>query len=90
MVIVSGFVEANSIDDVQNVSEEIKKKNISVTDTKEEKVVFLIEKEDIAQVKLDLDSINDLDGVRSVYLAYYSIDGDVDENEFKEYPKGNA
>jgi len=90
MVIVSGFVEANSVDDVENVSEALKEKSISVTDTKEEKVVFLIEKEDVAEVKLDLNSMKDIKGVRNVYLAYYSIDGDVGENEFNEYPRSNA
>ncbi|MBZ0157867.1 MAG: chaperone NapD [Alphaproteobacteria bacterium] len=75
MIFASGFVEANGIEEVGRVLDTLRERNIEVTDMKEEKLVFLIERETVGQVKEALESLKDIEGVRSVYLAYYSLEG---------------
>ncbi len=75
MIVASGFVEANELDDVERVVNELKIRGIEVNEVNEEKVVFLVERETMAAVKAELDSLKDIDGVRNVYLAYYSLEG---------------
>ncbi|HAK88589.1 MAG: hypothetical protein A2X55_05370 [Nitrospirae bacterium GWB2_47_37] len=79
MVVASGFIEANQAGDAEKVSEELKTRSIEVTDMKGEKVVFLVERETVGEIKKILDSLRDIDGVRSVYLAYYSLEGSDEE-----------
>jgi nitrate reductase NapAB chaperone NapD len=75
MTVASGFVVANEPADVKNVVESLKAGNIEVNDIKEDRITFLIERETVNEVKSVLDSLKDIDGVRSVYLAYYSLPG---------------
>lgn len=75
MIVASGFVEANELNDVERVVNELKIRGIEVNEVNEEKVVFLVERETMAEVKAELDSLKDIDGVRNVYLAYYSLEG---------------
>ncbi|MEW6408621.1 MAG: chaperone NapD [Nitrospirota bacterium] len=74
MIIASGFVEVNELNDVERVVSELKMREIEVNEVREEKIVFLVERETIAEVKAELDSFKDIDGVRNVYLAYYSAE----------------
>ncbi|MCL4455947.1 MAG: chaperone NapD [Nitrospirae bacterium] len=75
MVVASGFIEANQAGDAEKVALELKQREIEVSDMKGEKVVFLIERETAAEIKKTLDSLKDIEGVRSVYLAYFSLEG---------------
>ncbi len=75
MIVASGFVEANEPEDVEKVVESLKAGNVEVTDVKEDRITFLIERETISEAKGVLDSLKDIEGVRSVYLAYYSLPG---------------
>jgi nitrate reductase NapAB chaperone NapD len=75
MVIASGFIEANGVNDVERVVDELKTRGVEVNEVKDEKIVFLVERETAQEVKNSLDSLKDIDGVRSVYLAYYSLEG---------------
>lgn len=74
MVVASGFVEANDAGEVDKVIVALKERGAEVSDVKEEKVVFLVEKESIGEVKDSVESFKHIDGVRSVYLAYYSLE----------------
>jgi nitrate reductase NapAB chaperone NapD len=75
MIVASGFIEANDMKDVEGVVDELKAKGVEVNEIKEDKIVFLIERDTVSEVKNSLDSLKDIDGVRNVYLAYYSLEG---------------
>jgi nitrate reductase NapAB chaperone NapD len=74
MPVASGFIEANTLEDVDRVISVLLQRGTEVHEVKGGKVVFLVEKETLAAVKAVLESLNALDGVRSVSLAYYSLD----------------
>ena len=75
MIIASGFIELNEINDVEKVIPELKTRGVEVNEIKEDKIVLLVERETAAEAKKTLDSLKDIDGVRNVYLAYYSLEG---------------
>ncbi len=75
MIVASGFIEANDAKDVESVVDELKSRGLEVNEVKDEKIVFLIERETASEAKNSLDSLKDIKGVRNVYLAYYSIEG---------------
>jgi nitrate reductase NapAB chaperone NapD len=75
MIVASGFIETNEIKDVEKVVIELKTRGVEVNETKDEKIVFLVERDTASEIKKSLDALKDIDGVRNVYLAYYSIEG---------------
>ncbi|MEW5746676.1 MAG: chaperone NapD [Nitrospirota bacterium] len=75
MIVASGFIEVNEERDVETVVKALEEREVEVTDRKDEKIVFLIEREATGQVKETLDSLKNIEGVRSVYLAYFSLEG---------------
>ncbi len=81
MIIASGFIETNDIKDVENVVAGLKTIGVEVNEVKDDKIVFLVEKETVSEVKNSLDSLKDINGVRNVYLAYYSLEGSDEDIE---------
>lgn len=79
MILASGFVEANGEKDVARVSAELAAVDVEITETRKERLIFLIEREEVREVKRVLESLKDFDGVRAVYLAYYSMEGSDEE-----------
>ncbi|MEK7379485.1 MAG: hypothetical protein AAB075_00575 [Gemmatimonadota bacterium] len=79
MVIASGFLEVNELNDVERVLGELKLRGVRIEGVNEEKVVFLIEKETITDAKIEIDSLNGIEGIRNVYLTYYSMEGAEEE-----------
>ncbi len=75
MIVASGFIEANDMKDVEMIVDELKARGVEINEVKDEKIVFLVERETVSDVKNSLDSLKDIDGVRNVYLAYYSLEG---------------
>ncbi|MBI4681551.1 MAG: hypothetical protein HY757_00375 [Nitrospirae bacterium] len=80
MVIASGFIEVNGSEDAEKVVNELKMRSIEVNEVNNEKVVFLIERETMARIKNDMELIKDINEVKNVYLAYYSIEGADEES----------
>lgn len=74
-MIASGFIEANGLQDVDRVVDELRRRGVEVNETSGEKIVFLVERSSEGEVKSEIESLKEIDGVRNVYLAYYSIDG---------------
>lgn len=74
MVIASGYIELNSEEMMNSVLEILKKTNVEITKAHEDRIVFLIERESSAETKKTLESLKDIDGVRNVYLAYFSLE----------------
>ena len=82
MLIASGYIEAHDEGHVDIVVNDLKRRNIEVTDVNEEKVVFLIERDTTVEMKRELDTLKDVEGARGVYLTYYSLEGaDVNASE---------
>lgn len=79
MIVASGYVEAHGPDDVNGVVTRLRGRKIEVPETEEERIVFLIERETAGEVKQELDMLRDIEGVRGVYLAYFSLDGGDEE-----------
>ncbi len=75
MIVASGFIEVNSIEDIERIKKELDSKRVEVTDINGNKIVFLIEREMVSQIKESLESLKDVEGVQNVYLAYYSLEG---------------
>jgi nitrate reductase NapAB chaperone NapD len=48
---------------------------MEVSEVLKAKIVFLIERDTIGAVKFELDAIRNIDGVKNVHLAYYSLEG---------------
>jgi nitrate reductase NapAB chaperone NapD len=90
MIVASGFVEVNGLDNVEKIMNELKSRSIEVSEVKDEKVVFLIERKDMEVVKAELDSLKDIDNVKNVHLAYYSLEGSDEGPDFKDRGAGNA
>jgi nitrate reductase NapAB chaperone NapD len=74
MIIASGFLETNEPADNGKVIWTLREQEVEVNEVKDEKIVFLIERETASEVKSVLDSLKDIEGVRNVYLAFYSIE----------------
>lgn len=75
MIVASGFIEANTIDDVQGIISELNIYNVEVKEINNDRIVFLIERETSKEVRQILDSLKFIDNVRNVYLAYFSLEG---------------
>lgn len=75
MIVASGFVEANEEQDVARVVDSLRQRGFEVSETRAEKVVYLIEGENAGKVRSQIDALKDLPGVRSVYLTYFSLEG---------------
>lgn len=75
MIIASGFVETNESEDVEAVIKILQAKGIDVGEVKGEKIVYLIERETSDLVKRDIECLKDIEGVRNVYLTYFSLEG---------------
>lgn len=75
MIVASGFVEVNEEKDAERVAEAIRARGFEVCEVNGEKVVYLLEREQPGDVRPEIDALKQIDGVRSVYLAYFSLEG---------------
>lgn len=80
MIIVSGFIEVNDRKAIPSIIEALKERNVEVHDIKEEKIVFLMER-DLegmpgveGRIRRELDSLKEIEGISNVYLAYFCYD----------------
>ncbi len=83
MVVASGFIEVNTTDDIKPVTDELESRQVEVDTVENDKIVFLIERDTLGDAKAVFEQLKYIDGVRNVYLAYYSLDG-ADENAAQE------
>lgn len=75
MIIASGFLDVIDITEVESVIEKLRNRNVEVPSFKDDRIVFLIERSTAQEVKKELESLKDLDGVKNVYLSYFSLEG---------------
>lgn len=81
MLVASGYVEVNEESELEQVKASLEAANIEITETRGIKIVFLIERDQAGEVKAALDSLKDIPGVRTVYLAYYSLECSDEEKD---------
>jgi nitrate reductase NapAB chaperone NapD len=75
MIIASGFVELNDTNDIEMIIGDLIAHGVEVSETKDGRIVFLIEKESTEEIKRAMDSLKEIDGIRNVNLAYYTLEG---------------
>jgi nitrate reductase NapAB chaperone NapD len=75
MIVASGFIEVERKVNIENVVDELKKRNLEINEILKTKIVFLVERETIGAVKSELDLLKEISGVKNVHLAYYSLEG---------------
>jgi nitrate reductase NapAB chaperone NapD len=90
MIIASGFVEVDGLHNVEKVMSELKRRGLEVNEVEEVKVTFLIERETVGAVKTELNSLKDIEDVRNVHLAYYSVEGADEGSELEGNEMGSA
>ncbi len=81
MLVASGYVEVNEENELEQVKAALEADQIEVTEAQGVKIVFLIERERAKEVKAALESLKDIPGVRTVYLAYYSLECSDEEKD---------
>lgn len=80
MVIASGFIEVNKLNEMEQIVNELRMRKIEINEINNNKIVFLIERETMDKVKKDFEPLKDINGVNNVHLAYFSIEGADKEN----------
>lgn len=74
MVVASGYLEVNGIHNVGKIVNELKRREISINDIAEEKIMFLMERENVDVIKSEIALLKEIGEVRSVHLTYYSVE----------------
>jgi nitrate reductase NapAB chaperone NapD len=74
MVFASGFIEVEDIDMLSEVENEVRDRSVEVSGIHQDRILFLIERENSTDTKRALESLKVIKGVRNVYLAYFSLE----------------
>lgn len=83
MIVASGFIEIDGESQMEHVVRELKTRDLEINEVLKTKVVFLIERESIGEVKTELDSMKNINGVKNVHLAYYSLEGTDEDSDLQ-------
>jgi nitrate reductase NapAB chaperone NapD len=90
MIVASGFVQLTESGNIETIADEMRRRGIEVNDTKEDKIIFLIERETVNETKSELDALRGVEGVKSVNLAYFSTEGADEGPDIEIEGMGNA
>ncbi len=74
MVVASGYLEVIGIHNVVKIVNELKRREISINDIAEERILFLMERENVDVIKSEIALLKGIEDVRSVHLTYYSVE----------------
>jgi nitrate reductase NapAB chaperone NapD len=74
MIVASGFIELQGIHSAGKVILELKKRGIAVDDFRSDRIIFLIERDSIEDVRTEIRSLKLLEDVQNVHLTYYSME----------------
>ncbi len=90
MFITSGYVELHDINSIDSFADRMLDMGIEVTDIKDDKIVFLIERKTTAEVRREVDNLKSFEDVKNVSIAYYTVDGamegeDIEVKNFKTH-----
>ncbi len=82
MYITSGFVELLDINNVDAFADRMLDRGIEVTDIKDDRIVFLIERNSTAEVRKEINDLKSLEDVKNVYVAYYTTEDATKGDDF--------
>jgi len=74
MIFASGVVEIAGSLNIDKMIEELRNRGLVIDGIEEEKVSFQIERKTIGDVKSEMNSLKDVDGVNNVHITYYSLE----------------
>ena len=74
MIVASGYVEAKGLNNLDKVLNELRTRGIEINEINEDKIVFLFERNNIDSLRAELDSLRNIEYIKDVYLAYYSLE----------------
>ncbi|RJR18740.1 MAG: hypothetical protein C4581_05990 [Nitrospiraceae bacterium] len=72
MVVASGYIEVNGRHNVGKILNELKIRSIGIDDISEDRIMFLMERENIDVIKSEIGLLKSIGDVRNVHLTYYS------------------
>lgn len=75
MIVASGFVEVDAVESIDEIVAAIKGRGFEVSAVEGDKIVYLVEREVADDVRPAIDALQRVEGVRGVYLTYYSLEG---------------
>lgn len=73
MPIASGFIVVIDNADIERIKGILEKEGIEVVMTENEKIVYLIERNNMEEIEKTLKYLKGIDGIENVYLAYYTL-----------------
>ncbi len=74
MVFASGFIEVDSTEVIGKVECAVRVSDIEVPAIHQDRILYLIERETSAEAKKVIESLKEIEGVKNVYLAYFSLE----------------
>lgn len=74
MIIASGFIEINGVDNIQQVTSELQSRGIELCEIEDNKVFFQVKSSSLSSIKYKLESLRGSDFINNVSLAYYSLE----------------
>ena len=74
MIVACGFVEVRGMDNVGRIVDELERRKLNIDEVESERILFLMERESIDAVRTEINSLKEIDEVKSVHLTYYSIE----------------
>ncbi len=74
MVVASGYIEVNGIHNVGKIVNELKSREIGIHEIAEERIMFLMERDNVDVIKSEIALLKNMGEVRSAHLTYYSVE----------------
>ena len=74
MIFASGMVEVSGGLHINRVLAVMKSRGMEIDDIEGEKVIFQIERFTIGDVKSEMNSLKEVDGINNVHITYYSLE----------------
>ncbi len=81
MVVASGIIEIEDMNDLQNIVAALKNNRVEINDIDSANILFILERENIGEVKGEIESVKQIAGVKHVHITYYSMEGMDDGTE---------
>lgn len=84
MIVASGFIEFREMHRAAEIIHELKERGITVDDFSSDRIIFLLERENIEDVRSEIHSLKLLKDVENVHLTYYSMEDVTGHSESDE------
>jgi hypothetical protein len=79
MIFASGVVEIAGGLNVDSIVNVLKSRGLEIDDIEGEKVLFQIERITIGDVKSEMNSLKEVNGINNVHITYYSLEDGSEE-----------